>query len=146
MATKSTLITNINNYISAVVTVVKHRLSMLELVNEIFPTSVDISTSSSSMFSELQFTKSGNKCLVTGSISSSSSSMIGNQKIFDISNSLFYPKVTQPIIGIEATTLQPVLIFVNDFSDASNPNSFFLSSNIGAGSEIIINATYIVND
>jgi len=40
MATKSGLITAINGFIVSVVSVVKHRNSMLEVVNELYPTAV----------------------------------------------------------------------------------------------------------
>jgi hypothetical protein len=41
MATKSSLISAINGFLTAIVTITKHRDSMLEVVNELYPTKVD---------------------------------------------------------------------------------------------------------
>lgn len=40
MAIKTTLIANVNGFISSLVTIVNHRLSMLEVINELYPTKV----------------------------------------------------------------------------------------------------------
>ena len=54
MATKNALITNINNFITSVVNITKHRNSMLAVVNELYPTKV-----SDSNTTETYTTKNG---------------------------------------------------------------------------------------
>lgn len=146
MATKSNLISSINSFLTATVTILKHRNSMNEIVNELFPISNNYVQESGNIQYNLTFTKSGNKCLLTGSIKNASSSIIGNAKLLDIPNSIYYPKVSQNLTCVGYTSLSNGKLLVTDASFPVFPNSIFTGTNIGVGSQIIINQSYIVND
>ena len=146
MATKSNLISSINSFLTATVTILKHRNSMLEVINELFATSNNYTVTTGNIQYDLTFTKSGNKCLVTGSIKNASSSIIGNTKLLDIPNSLYYPKISQLSTGVGSSSLSNSIIAFTDSTFLLYPNSIFINSNLGVGSTLIINTSYIVND
>ena len=146
MATKANLITDINGFLTSIVTISKHRNSMNEVVNELFPISENYVQESGDIQYDLTFTKSGNKCLFTGSIKNTTSSIIGNTKLLDIPNSLYYPKEAQIITSVGNTSLNNGKLLVTDASFVGYPNAIYTSTNIGAGNQIIINTSYIVND
>ena len=146
MATKANLISSINSFLTATVTILKHRKSMGEVVNELFPISNNYVQESGNILYNLTFTKSGNKCLVTGNIKNTSSSIIGNAKLLDIPNSIYYPKDAQILTCVGNTSLSNGKLLVTDASFPAVPNCIFTSTNIGVGNVIIINQSYIVND
>lgn len=145
MATKSNLIANINGFITSVVNITKHRNSMLELVNELFATSTHSVVTVGNIQYDLTFTKSGNKCTLTGSISNSTSSIIGGVKLLDIPNSIYYPKNSTGFYGVKFISNNNASLLLAD-SSFIVPNSIFLNGSMGAYEIVSINTTYIVND
>ena len=104
MATKTNLINTINGYLTAVITLAKHRLSMLELINELYPTIIVDDNSSTNVLTEntsvvgLDYTttivKQGRKVTIKGELINNTGSIVGGGSgvyIFDITNSEFYP-------------------------------------------------------
>ena len=146
MATKSVLISTINGFISVIVTIVKVRKAFLEVINELFASSNNYTVTTGNIQYNLTFTKSGNKCHVTGSIKNASSSIIGNTKLLDIPNSLYYPKISQSSTGVGSSSLSNSIIAFTDSTFLIYPNSIFINNNLGVGSTLIINTSYIVND
>lgn len=145
MATKSTLITNINNFITAIVTVLKVRNSFLEIINELFPTSNNYVTIVGDYQYDLTFTKSGNKCTLTGSITNTTGTIVGGVKLLDIPNSIYYPKTSVPTNGVKYLSGSNVSLLLAD-NTFILPNSIFLDGVLGTYDIISINTTYIVND
>ena len=145
MATKTNLISAINAQITAIITQAKHRLSMLEFVNEIFPSSDTYIVTSGSVQYNLTFTKSGNKCTVSGSIENSTDSIVGGIKLLDIPNSIYFPKKTFSFFGQTQYADQNVSLVLSD-EDYILPNSFYLYGTLPPFGIFAINLTYIVND
>lgn len=113
MATKTNLITAINTQITAIITQAKHRLSMLELVNEIYPTAVRETQSTTNTITtknttpalayDINIAKTGRKVTINGSITNTTDAIIASvapdaNYFFEITNSEFYPNSleTQP--------------------------------------------------
>ena len=145
MATKTNLISAINAQLTAIITQAKHRLSMLEFVNEIFPSSDTYIVTSGSVQYNLTFTKSGNKCTVSGTIENSTDSIVGWVKLLDIPNSIYFPKKVVYFFGLTQFTNQIIsLILTNE--DSIYPNSFYLNETLPSSGILAINLTYIVND
>ena len=145
MATKTNLISAINGYLTAVITQAKHRLSMLELINELYPSSDTYIVTSGSVQYNLTFTKSGNKCTVSGSIANSTGSIVGGVKLLDIPNSIYFPKKSVFFFGQTQFTNQNISLVLSD-GVFIFPNSFYLDGNLPSSGILAINLTYIVND
>lgn len=144
MATKSGLITAINNFITATVNITKHRNSMLELVNEIFQTTSTQTGTVGALGIALQYTvrykKVGNIVYIDGEIKNTSAIYYNNIALLVIPNTLFYAKTGQPT---------KVRCFTDTVTDASI--EFFLSninlaSPLAPNQTIFINAHYQTND
>lgn len=146
MATKATLISAVNGFLTSVINITKHRNSMLEVINELFPTTINSIDSSGGISWDLKFTKLGNKCHVSGTITNDNNFVIGNTKLLDIPNSIFYPKTTQFGIAVGYLILNNTRISFKDSTFLASPNSIFLLTNLGATNTLVINQTYIVND
>lgn len=144
MATKTNLITDINGFLSAIVTTLKHRNSMLEVVNAIYPTTqteteaTDVITTASADFDyNLNFTKIGRLVHVTGTITNVSGSILGfGANVFEFKATEFYPN----------TTLTQV-VNANDLNLTINASGEFQSiSPIGVGQIVYLNFNYSTQD
>jgi hypothetical protein len=103
MATKANLITAINGFITAVVNITKHRNSMLEVVNELYPATIQEVYSSltetttitlkstTAMYYSLDFKKVGNTVFVNGFVRNSTGSIYSGT-ILSITNSEYNVK------------------------------------------------------
>ena len=102
MATKSTLLTNINGFITAVITQAKHRSSMLEVVNEIYPslqtetTATNVICTSNANFTfDLRFLKTGRVVHIFGTIRNVSGDILGGgENVFQFNSTDFLPNQT----------------------------------------------------
>ena len=143
MATKSALITAVNGFISSVVSITKHRNSMLELINTLFQTTYAMSNvAAPNQFTyNLKFKKIGNVIWVDGIIKNSYTLTQGNISLVTIGNSEYFAKTGQDtkcsVVG-DNSLLNGLLKFTT--------NSIFLETNIGPGNSIRINAHYQTND
>lgn len=144
MATKTNLITAINGFLSAIVTTLKHRNSMLEVVNEVYPTTqvethaTDVITTASADFDyNLNFTKIGRLVHITGTITNVSGSILGfGANVFEFKATEFYPN----------TTLTQV-VNANDLNLTINASGEFQSiSPIGVGQIVYLNFNYSTQD
>ena len=140
--TKSALITSINGYITAVVNIVKHRNSMLDLINEFFQTTyiMDNGAVPDQFSHRLRFKKQGNIVHVDGYIRNDYSVIKGNEIILTITNSDYYAKTSQETVFAINTN------YLNNGVALVGLDSIFLATNIGAGELIYINTTYQTND
>lgn len=143
MATKSTLIANINGFITAVVDITKHRNSMLELINTFFSTTTTHSnTAGANQYTyNLKFNKRGNKVLVTGFIRNDYTTAKSGEVIF-----------TNPTTELYCKTSNDVLCFGQ--LDPGNNNclvtfalqNIYLNGVIPSGATLVINTNYLTND
>jgi len=140
---KATLISTINGFLTAVITQLKHRNSMLEIINTLFQTTYVLSnTPAPNQFTyNLKFKKIGNIVHVSGFVKNDFSTMQGSTIVATIGNSLYNCKTANDVIlNVTGTTsLQNGLLSVAE-------NNLFLITNIGIGNTIIINGHYQTND
>ena len=142
MATKSGIISTINGYIAAVVNIANHRLSMLEVVNELWQTTYNITdfSGSNKFYYNLNFKKQGNIVFVDGSIINKFTVSKGfNTEMVTIPNSVFFAlsSLSTPTIQPTKTSNIPIL-FIN--------NKIKLYGTLAPNQEIIINCQYQTND
>ena len=143
MATKSTLITAVNGFIASVVSIAKHRNSMLELINTLFQTTYVMSNvAGPDQFTyTLRFKKIGNVIWVDGTVKNSYAITKGNISLVTIGNAEYFAKTGQytkgNVIG-ENSLSNGLLKFTTD--------SIFLETNIGPGNSIRINNHYQTNN
>jgi hypothetical protein len=122
MATKSNLITDINTQLTAIITQAKHRLSMLSIINEIYPTIVRETQSTTNTITtknttptlayDINIAKTGRKVTINGSITNTTDSIIASVSadgnyFFEITNSEYYPSTLE---------IQPFFTFGTGFS------------------------------
>lgn len=143
MATKAGLISAVNGYITAVITQLKHRNSMLEIINELFQTTHTMSNVSApnQLTYNLKFKKIGNLVWVDGTVKNEYTIAIGNTNLVTIDNSLFFAKTGQDTKGFvvgENSLSNGIINFTTD--------KIFIVTNIGAGNTIRINNHYQTND
>lgn len=143
MATKASLTSAVNGFITAVVNIANHRLSMLQLINELFQTTHSMSNvSAPNQFTyNLKFKKIGNVIWVDGTVKNEYTYPRGNMSLVTIDNSLFFAKTGQDTKGFvvgDASLQNGLLKFTT--------NSIFLETNIGNGNTIRINNHYQTND
>jgi len=129
MATKSSLISAINGFITAIITQAKHRSSMLEVVNELY-TELEFDDQDTEEFTtkvsttidyQLALTKTGNKMLMKIFISNNTANVISASnilqvKIFDWKDNIYQPTVFNNLyieLANESTGIYTARVFVN---------------------------------
>ena len=140
--TKSALITSINGYITAVVNIVKHRNSMLDLINEFFQTTyiMDNGAIPNQFSHRLKFKKQGNIIHVDGYIRNDYSVIKGNEIILTITNPDYFAKTGQETVcAVTSNYLNSGVIVIG-------LSSIYMYTNIGVEEFIYINTTYQTND
>ena len=140
---KSTLITTINDFLTAIITPTKHRNSMLELINIFFSTTiVHANTSAPNQYTyNLKFNKRGNKVHVSGTIRNDYTSVKSGEVIF-----------TNPTSALACKTSNDTL-YVGQL-DPSNANclvtfalqNIYLNGVLPVGASLVINTNYLTND
>jgi len=147
MATKANLITSINGFLTSVVTILKHRDSMLEVVNELYPTTIEDVYSSltetttitskftTGFYYTLDFKKVGNTVFVNGFVRNSTGSIFSGV-ILTLTNSEYYVK-----------TGKNYSIFSNLSNNLTltSANTLIIDS-IGDGEKADISFFYTTND
>ena len=147
MANKTTITNLINTNLAdgSDILASEHRDVEMALLNEIFPSSDTYIDDSGSIQYNLTFTKSGNKCTVSGSIANWTGSIIGGVKLLDIPNSIYFPKKSVSFFGQTLFISQTISLLLSDGVFFS-PNSFYLDGTLPSYAILAINITYIVND
>lgn len=141
MATKSGLISAINAQITAVITQAKHRLSMLEVVNELFPTTTNyaLETGSEVLWYNLNFKKIGSVVYVDGYVQSKYSYIVYDPTYFVIPSGIYTPKRTTS--STSGTDIFSTYLNVLDISGI-----MFIRGTVYPESVIYVNFNYTVND
>lgn len=150
MATKTDIISYINSQITEIVTIAKHRLSMLSLIDELYP--IVYSEKDSSLTNDITakntintnlryivyFVKQGKMVYVYGSITNNSS------EIIDFSNTdNFFFEITRTEYQ---TSLPGTIRFVNGNETIMIRSNKFYYSNIPANTTKKFNFHYPAND
>jgi len=151
--TKSELITAINGYITAVITQLKHRNSMLELINTFFSTikheyndgvtNTILDTNYATLEYHIRMKKEGNKVFMSGYIKKTGETSLGglNDPIIDIIDSHYNGK-TGYVQRISARSNNGDVIMLN-----VNQSTFYLyQSTIAVGQEYWLDTFYLTND
>ena len=142
MATKTNLISAINTQLTAIITQAKVRLASLQLVNEIYPTPISDTQSTTNVVTKigtnftynLQFSKVGRNIHVCGSITNISGSILSSlEEILEVTNSEFEPYTNYTLIGSNSN---------GNVQLSFNSDALILSTSMGVGESIIINQTY----
>lgn len=144
--TKSALTASMYGYISAVVNIVKHRNSMLDLINEFFQTTyiMDNGAVPDQFSYRLRFKKQGNLVHVDGYIRNDYLSIRGDEILVTIDNPDYFAKTGQEVaFSVSSNFLTNGVALIGLVGLNS---SIFLATNIGAGELIYINTTYQTND
>jgi hypothetical protein len=132
---KTTLISTINGFITAVVSVAKVRNAYLEIINALFPTKLNQTISTGDIICNLDYKKCGNEARVSGSITNNTSSLIGDGLI-EIPNSIYYAK----------TGTQTRSQLNNGITLQISDTDINLFGVLGANETIFINESYQIND
>jgi hypothetical protein len=132
---KTTLISTINGFITAVVSVAKVRNAYLEIINALFPTKLNQTISTGAITCNLDYKKCGNEARVSGSITNNTSSLIGDGLI-EIPNSIYYAK----------TGTQTRSQLNNGITLQISDTDINLFGVLGANETIFINESYQIND
>jgi hypothetical protein len=132
---KTTLISTINGFITAVVSVAKVRNAYLEIINALFPTKLNQTISTGAITCNLDYKKCGNEARVCGSITNNTSTLIGDGLI-EIPNSIYYAK----------TGTQTRSQLNNGITLQISDTDINLFGVLGANETIFINESYQIND
>ena len=99
MATRNQTLTSVNSEITAIIDDVKHRQSMLFLIDQLYTTVTEQSNEVAgtiydndvSLFYRMRVSKSGNTVCVNGFIQNTTGAMVSSQNLFSIVNSEYLP-------------------------------------------------------
>ena len=150
---KSTLISTINGFITSVITYIKHRNSMLELINVFWSTIITNTKTTTSLtpqsitsttFTWLNYSidvkREGNKVFIKGWIENKSTFTYGGFVAFTFTDSLYYGK----------TLNDTILILVNDTGSglycSVNNDNFYVTGSMPPNKKYYINGFYYTND
>lgn len=153
MATKTNLLSAINAQLTAIITQAKHRLSMLEIVNEIYPTIVNQNHSTTNtiiaknaivnLAYDLNIVKSGRKVTINGSITNTTTEIIGSVSedgnfFFEVVSSEFLPSTSETLpFFCYGTDINTYVFFIN--------NKLYCR-NIPSGEQLYFNITYFTEN
>ena len=142
MATKTSITSAINGFITAIVTVTKVRSAFDTLLNNVYPTPISDTQLTTNVVTKiginftynLQFSKVGRNIHVYGSITNISGSILSSvEEILEVTNSEFEPYTNYNLI---CSNLNGNVIL------SFNSDALTLVSSMGVGETIIINQTY----
>jgi len=142
MATKTSITSTINGFITAIVTVTKVRNAFDTLLNNIYPTPIldtqattNVATSLSANFEySLQFTKTARNIHIYGTIQNVSGSILGGvEDVLEITTAEFDPYTTYTLIGSNSNC---------NVEFSLNVDALTLVSSIGVDEIVVINQTY----
>ena len=140
--TKSSMIAAINGFITSIVSVLKHRNSMLELVNEFYqvPYSNQV-TGTDVIANNILFKKQGNIVHINGFFQNKKATVQQFITVVPIVDSKYYAKSAQDTVffGISENTGNKIRV------SASN-NSLYLLDPISPNERVYVNNHYQTND
>jgi hypothetical protein len=152
MATKASFITTVNGFLTAIITVLKHRNSMLEVINELWKTSLNDTQSSTNVITKtfasatynLDFNKVGNKVYVSGTVNVFGVITFTTSDIYaTFTNSELAPK-TGKIFYINGSELGGTKVFALSFNGTTG--EIKSTKSLNPISNYTINGWYQTND
>jgi len=150
METKTNLISAVNGFLTAIITQSKVRDAQLEVIDEIYPDAVTDSqateTYTTKSGTNLNYTisllKSGNKVLIKGTITNTTTLALSAQNVFTWKDTEFRPKS-----GVNDFTFRAIYGTSNNINLFINNNVLALTSSINAlGSYSFEFVAYIAQD
>lgn len=146
MATKSSLISTVNGYATAIITQAKVRSFLLELINVLFQTTITqtLVVGSNVFYYNLKYKKQGNVVHVDGYIANLYSVAKSNVDLVTIPDSLVFAKTGNPTYYCGVTTNTGINVPIGIVADKITLIGG--TGSLSAGQEIKINITYQCND
>ena len=149
MSTKAQLTTSNNTKIRANVGIIDrdtdHATFNAELVDEMFPATTTVVLATGAFQYNINFTKTGNVCVMQGFVKNNSGAILSNSTYYIITNPLFQSKNVQNFVGIKTISSATVRAILTNSASAL-PNHLIIQSSIGSGEVVNFSLTYIVND
>ena len=142
MATKTSITSTINGFITAIVTVTKVRSAFDTLLNNVYPTPISDTQLTTNVVTKigtnftynLQFSKVGRNIHIYGIITNVSGSILNSlEDILEVTNAEFEPYTTYHLIGSNSN---------GNISLSFNSNALTLVGSMVDRETIIINQTY----
>lgn len=147
MSTKAQLTTSNNTKIRANVGIIDrdtdHATFNSELIDEMFPTTTNVVLATGAFQYNLNFTKTGNVCVLQGFVKNNSGAIVSGKNFYTITNPLFQPKQNQSFVGVTNTNTS--LVQAN-LTTAFPANGLVIENAIASGTVVNFSLTYIVND
>lgn len=145
MATKSALISAVNGFITAIQSIANHRLSMLQLINELFQTTTTqtLITGTNVFHYDLRYKKVGNIIYIDGWIKNKFATLKSATILVTIPNSVYYAKTGQETTVFATAT---DVGFGSKIQLSMATSSIYLVGGLASEQRIYINAHYQTND
>jgi hypothetical protein len=147
MATKANLISAINGFLTSIVTILKHRNSMLEVVNELYNSKVTDNEATTNILTVesivgltyvLNFHKVGNSVNVYGRITNETGGILSNVDLAEITTSEYFT---------DATALNPVVFSSSDsIFQIGATQKIKLNTTLNDGDIAYVNFSYVTNE
>ena len=153
MATKSQLITSVNGHLTEVIDIADHRASMLDLINQLYPATVQDTQATTNVFARgtiqtnfnysFKLKKTGNIVFISGQITNNSNTTAFElDDITAIINTEYQPQSTQNIIGMTNNSNRVLLAVVGSGVNILSGNG----ASIPANGYVDFNGFYFTND
>jgi len=154
MATKSAFITTVNGFLTAVITYLTHRSSMLEVINELWKASLNDTEATTNVITmtyasadyNLDFNKVGNKVYVNGTVKVFGTSTLPTLSTYaTFTNSEFKPKDNKIyyINGIQSGTSTAIVMA---FYGGTTTGTIKNGRPMATATDYTINGWYLTND
>ena len=127
MATKSQVIASVNGYLTEVVEIDNHRASMLDLINQLYPTAVTdthltqtYTTKEGTLINySLKLIKHGNAIHISGSVTNTTNTTLSGQPIFDWKDTEYQPISSTSQYFKDITGVVSFILRANNFGFSS---------------------------
>lgn len=147
MSTKAEIQTLINTKLADGSDILASELREVENIqlNEKFPTTANVVLATGDLQYDLNFTKSGNFCVLQGFIKNNGTTIVNGVNFYTVSTVIYQAKHVQLFNGI-LNGSQVVVNLRLGSSSSSFPNELRLQTAIASGTTVNFSLTYITND
>jgi hypothetical protein len=149
MSTKTQLTTSndtkIRNNVALIDKDTDHATFNAQLIGEMFPTTTNVVLATGAFQYNINFTKTGNVCVMQGFVKNNSGAILSNSTYYIITNPLFQAKNIQNFVGVKTISNATVRAILTTSASAF-PNHLIIQNSIGSGEVVNFSLTYIVND
>lgn len=149
MATKSNLITAVNNFLSSVIGITKHRNSMLEVINNIYPTPTYETQATSVIYTKagenftynIKIAKIGRVVHINGWFENITGGALSSQNLVTITDTEYLPFVFTQRQAIQAFSESGQVVTLG-----ISGSSILVTTTTPTNVEFYFNGSYIVKD